>query len=76
MPQLDTEPPRDAATTDDVAGEQATLQDYHATDTPRCEAYADSTGERCQRPALPAIPYCPDHRHLTDDTDLDLTDTA
>jgi len=35
----------------------------------QCAAYADSTGERCQRDALPRIPYCGTHKHLLDDVD-------
>lgn len=39
-------------------------------DAERCEAYADSTGERCQHPAMEPFPYCGDHKHLLDDVDL------
>lgn len=35
----------------------------------RCEAFADSTGERCERSAVGGLPYCSDHRHLLDDVD-------
>lgn len=35
----------------------------------RCEAFAESTGERCERPAVGGLPYCSDHRHLLDDVD-------
>lgn len=37
----------------------------------QCEAYADSTGERCQHTALDPLPYCGDHKHLLDEIDLD-----
>lgn len=37
----------------------------------QCQAYADSTGERCQRDAMVHFPYCGDHIHLFDaETDL------
>lgn len=35
----------------------------------RCEAYADSTGDRCRRSAVSPFPYCSDHLHLLDDVD-------
>ena len=40
-------------------------------DPDRCEAYADSTGERCQHPAMGPFPYCGNHKHLLDDVDLE-----
>jgi hypothetical protein len=39
-------------------------------DTSRCEAIADSTGERCQRESVGPLPYCELHNHLLDDVDL------
>lgn len=39
-------------------------------ESPQCEAIADSTGERCQRDAMEAIPYCGVHKHLLDVVDL------
>ncbi len=36
----------------------------------RCEAYADSTGDRCKRDAVAPFPYCSDHMHLLDAVDL------
>ncbi|QLD88308.1 hypothetical protein HWV07_04370 [Natronomonas salina] len=41
-----------------------------STDENRCEAYADSTGDRCQHDAIPGIPYCGTHKHLLDDVDV------
>lgn len=39
-------------------------------DAKQCEAFADSTGERCQQDAMEPFPYCADHKHLLDDVDL------
>lgn len=54
---------------------QMTLTEFvgEDADTQRaqCQAFADSTGERCQRVAMPLFPYCGDHIHLFDaETDL------
>jgi hypothetical protein len=49
-----------------AASRQATLDELKA----RCEAYADSTGERCKHDAVEPFPYCSDHMDLLDDDDL------
>jgi hypothetical protein len=53
------------------AERQASLDDFpiNFADGDRCEAIADSTGERCQHPAAGPFPYCGDHLDLLDDVD-------
>jgi len=52
--------------------EQATLEEFtRSALATQCEAYADSTGERCQHDAMGPFPYCADHRHLLDAVDLE-----
>lgn len=60
-------------------GEQRRLEDFltnsgashaGALVKERCEAFADSTGERCQRDAVAPFPYCSDHMHLLDEVDM------
>jgi len=50
---------------------QASLTDFPVdlADGDRCEAIADSTGERCQHQAAGPFPYCGDHLDLLDDVD-------
>ena len=63
-----------SAAVDQAAEErQLPLDEFTAstdTDGHRCEAYADSTGERCQHTAIKGFPYCGDHKHLLDDIDI------
>lgn len=40
---------------------QLQLDDLDPVDPDRCEAFADSTGERCKHPAMSPFPYCQDH---------------
>ena len=55
-----------------MSAEQATLEAYlEPVDQNQCEAYADSTGERCQKRAMGPFPYCGDHKHLLSDVDLE-----
>lgn len=39
-------------------------------DAERCEAIADSTGERCKRAAIKGFPYCGLHKGLLDEVDI------
>jgi hypothetical protein len=50
---------------------KASLDDFpiDLADGDRCEAIAESTGERCQHPAAGPFPYCGDHLGLLDDVD-------
>lgn len=70
--------PRDALDTEvtDVHI-QSSLEEFPATDdacggedADRCQAYADSTGERCRHRPLAGLPYCSDHVHLLDEVDI------
>lgn len=45
-------------------GEQATLSGFSRHRG--CNAYADSTGELCERDPVADTPYCPLHLHLYD----------
>jgi hypothetical protein len=51
-----------------MSSEQLTLDDHDPL-RDQCEAFADSTGERCQRDAVSPFPYCSDHMHLLDEVD-------
>jgi len=53
-------------TPDAAESRQLTLDDLN----PRCEAFADSTGERCKHDAVEPFPYCGDHLDLLDPVDL------
>lgn len=55
--------------TNQPPGDQRQLGEY-TDDSERCEAYAQSTGERCRHDSMPTLPYCRDHIHLLDDVDL------
>lgn len=50
---------------------QGSLDDFpiDVADGDRCQAIADSTGERCQHPVAGPFPYCGDHLDLLDDVD-------
>ena len=63
----------DASPTSAEQGEQrqVTIDEFTIQPTSRCEAYANSTGERCQREPMGPLPYCSDHIHLLNEVDLD-----
>ena len=57
---------------------QVSLEDFaldellDPVDSDQCEAYADSTGERCERDAMTPFPYCELHiDDLLDEVDLE-----
>jgi len=48
-----------------MSAQQLSLADF--TPAPeQCQAYAERSGERCEKDALVALPYCADHMHLYD----------
>ena len=74
MSQNDTESHRDDhhSRVDDDDTKQVRLDElFNPVDPDRCEAYADSTGERCRQAAMTPFPYCADHQHLLDEVDLE-----
>lgn len=66
MPEIEAK----TETETDATSFQATIDEFIQIDENRCEAYADSTGERCRHEPLPGFPYCGDHFHLLDEVDF------
>lgn len=66
-----SENPVSAEGSSELGGRQVSLDDYlDPVDGARCEAFAESTDERCRQNAMEPFPYCADHKHLLDDVDL------